>query len=71
MKHVYSLRIIPDKKGESFSPSYCDCKECESMQKSNLEWNFFKKTSVKTPLQIRMMKVVSKIESGIKKRKSM
>ena len=71
MKHVYSLRIIPDKKGEPFSPSYCVCKECESMQKSNLEWNFFKKTSVKTPLQIRMMKVISKIESGIKKQKSM
>ena len=71
MKRVYSLKIIPEKKEESFSPSYCDCKQCKSMKKSDLEWNIFKqKTSIK-PLQIRMMKVISKIESGIKKQKSM
>ena len=71
MKRKYSLIIIPDKKGERFSPSYCKCKECESIEKSNLEWIVFKqKTSIKTPLQIRMIKVVSKIESDIKKRKS-
>lgn len=70
MKRVYSLKIIPEKKEESFSPSYCDCKQCKSMKKSDLEWNIFKqKTSIKTPLQIRMIKVVSKIESDIKKRK--
>jgi hypothetical protein len=72
MKRSYSLRIIPDKKGEPFSPSYCDCKECESMKKSHLEWKFFKKnTNIKTHLQTRMMKVVSKIERSIKKQKSM
>jgi hypothetical protein len=71
MKRKYSVTIIPDKKAETFSPSYCKCKECESIEKSNLEWNIFKeKTSNKTPLQIRMIKVVSKIESDIKKRKS-
>ena len=71
MKRKYSVRIIPDKKGEPFSLSYCNCKECESMQKSNLEWNVFKqKTSLKTPLQMRMLEVVSKIERRINKRKS-
>ncbi len=68
MKRTYSLKIISDKKGEPFSHSYCDCKECESMKKSQLEWKFFKKnTSIKTSLQKRMMKVVSKIERSIKK----
>ena len=72
MKPKYSLTIIPDKKGETFSPSYCKCKKCESIEKSNLEWNVFKqKTSIKTPLQIRMIKVVSKIERSIKKQKNM
>lgn len=71
MKRVYSVKIIPEKKEDSFSPSYCDCKQCDLMQKSHLEWNIFKKMSVKTPLQIRMMKVVSKIERDIKKRKNM
>jgi len=71
MKSKYSLRIISDKKIEPFSVSYCDCKKCESMQKSHLEWKFFKKnTSLKTSLQRRMIKVIAKIERDIKKIKS-
>lgn len=62
----YTLNIIPDKEGEEFTHSSCDCKDCMLMHMAQIEWDTFKP---ETNLQKRMKKVVSKLEKDIENRK--
>lgn len=63
----YSVTIVPDHEGEPFSESVCRCEICLSMHLANIEWDNF---APQTALQRNMKKVVSKIESDIRKRKT-
>lgn len=62
----YTLNIIPDKEGEEFTHSLCECKDCMLMNMAQIEWDTFKP---ETNLQKRMKKVVSKLEKDIENRK--
>jgi len=59
-KRKYSVTVTPDKDGEKFSPSYCDCNVCQNIHKAQLEWDTF---IPNTGLQYRMKQVVKKIEN--------
>ena len=59
MKDKHSVTILPDKEGEKFSHSNCNCDECRKMHLAQLEWDTF---IPKNRLQKRMMDVIKKIE---------
>ena len=56
----------PERPGEEFTPSMCNCLECTRMEMASREWDSF---TPKTALQRRMKNVVSNIELTIKKNK--
>lgn len=61
-KRMYSVSVIPDKEGEIFSQSFCNCEQCRIMHAAQLEWDSFIPT---TQLQRNMKNIVSKIETRI------
>ena len=61
-KREYSVTVLPDKEGEPFSSSLCDCKECKETHYAQREWETF---IPKTKLQKRMVDVINKIENII------
>ena len=66
-KRKYSVTVLPDKDGEKFSKSSCNCDICLAMHTSQIEWNTFKPT---TSLQYRMKEIINKLETqGIDKKR--
>lgn len=59
-----TVSVIPDKDGEKFLPSSCNCQVCLAMNTAQVEWDTFIPS---TNLQRRMMAVVSNIETRVKK----
>ena len=59
-KRKYSVTVLPDKDGEKFSKSLCNCDICMAMHTSQIEWNTFKPT---TGLQYRMKEIIAKLET--------
>ena len=58
-KRKYSVTVTPDKDGENFSPSNCNCNVCQNIHKAQAEWDAF---IPKTGLQHRMKQIVEKLE---------
>lgn len=62
-KRKYSVSVIPDKEGETFSPSFCSCDKCKLMHYAQLEWDTF---IPETSLQKQMVSIIDTIESRAK-----
>lgn len=62
----YTVTTVPEKAGEEFTRSSCDCESCRLMHFSVLEWDTF---TPKNALQRNMKNVVAKIERDIATRK--